>query len=145
MMINIRSVFEQTGLTQTFDISLPKTDMTIGNLIDVDFAGDIKVTAVALNRAGIITLSLTVNYGVNEVCDRCCREFLRIYEHTRVLTVVKHIYSDEDLDDYIESPDGNIDITDCTAAEIILERPAKILCSIDCGGIPGYEFKADDD
>ncbi|MDR0946858.1 MAG: hypothetical protein LBM87_03805 [Ruminococcus sp.] len=141
MNINIRSVFEQTGLTQTFDISLPKTDMIIGNLTDVDFADDIKVTAVAQNHAGIITLSVSINYGVNEVCDRCCTPFVRQYQHDKLFTVVKHIYSTDDLDDYIESPDGDLDITDITAAEIILERPAKILCNADCTGVPGFEVE----
>ena len=123
MLFELKSVFLADGESSEIRYELDITDIDIDGIFP--FTSPVSVTATAVNRASLVTLTLD---------DRCGTELSgterKLFEHRLVQTLV-----DETNDDYIETPDFTLELDEVVISDIILHYPQKFLCSEDCKGL----------
>ena len=132
MLLDLRKVFltedEMLDFSYEFDLS------------NMEFNGSkplntpVRVSAKAVNRAGVVNLAISAMFDYTAPCDRCGEETITSFDygfdHTLVLSL-----EGENEGDYIETPDYNLDLDELVTSDILLELPWKHLCSDDCKGI----------
>lgn len=132
MLLELKSVFLNDGEKKEFHYELPISDIDLDGIFP--FTSPADVTATAVNRAGMVTLTLRISYGYDRPCDRCgamCGGvFSGVYEHRLVREL-----AGEDNDDYIETPDFTLEFDDIVISDVILSYPQKFLCRDDCRGL----------
>ena len=132
MLFELKSVFLADGESSEIRYELDITDIDIDGIFP--FTSPVSVTATAVNRASLVTLTLDCEYGFCRPCDRCGAELSgtehKRFEHRLVQTLV-----DETNDDYIETPDFTLELDAVVISDIILHYPQKFLCSEDCKGL----------
>ena len=132
MLFELKSVFLADGGSSEIRYEPDITDIDIDGIFP--FTTPIAVTATAVNRASLVTLTLDCEYGYCRPCDRCGVELRgterRRFTHRLVQTLV-----DETNDDYIETPDFTLELDEVVISDIILNYPQKFLCSEDCRGL----------
>ncbi len=98
----------------------------------------VKVEATVSGRAGLLYLTLSAEYDLVYLCDRCNAEVVR-HEHQ----VFRHLIQDGYLDstaagdeDVVQpNPDGKLPIDDLLWEDIMLAIPTHKLCREDCRGL----------
>ena len=132
MLFELKTVFLNEGETKQLCYELSIADIDIDGVFP--FKSPVSVTAVARNRASLVTLTLRCRYSYTRFCDRCGEEFTRqedkSFEHKLAQTVI-----DEGNDDYIETPDFTLELDDAVISDILLNLPHKNLCRSDCRGL----------
>ena len=132
MLFELKSVFLADGESSEIRYELDITDIDIDGIFP--FTSPVSVTATAVNRVSLVTLTLDCEYGFCRPCDRCGAELSgtehKRFEHRLVQTLV-----DETNDDYIETPDFTLELDEVVISDIILHYPQKFLCSEDCKGL----------
>lgn len=131
MVINLKKVFNISGETQSFDVTVPQSDIT--DIHCYDFATPIHIKGEAFNRAGIVKIKFTTEFTLNLICDRCLKELERSYvydfEHI-VVTSLNH-----DNDEYIVAKNESIDLKEIAVSDLLLQLPTKMLCDDNCKGL----------
>ncbi|MEM1484987.1 DUF177 domain-containing protein [Oscillospiraceae bacterium PP1C4] len=98
------------------------------------FAGPVEITGQAENRSGIVSVSYAANFVLDVVCDRCLTPLTRPccmkFSHIMVLSLNR-----EDNDEFIVIPDGQLDLAELAASDILLEFPTVIVCDKGCKGL----------
>lgn len=132
MLLELKSVFLNDGEKKEFHYKLPISQIDIDGIFP--FTSSAEVSATAVNRAGMVTLTLRVVYGYDRPCDRCGvmsgGVYTGLYEHRLVQQL-----ADDGNDDYIETPDFTLELDDILLSDIILSYPQKFLCREDCKGL----------
>lgn len=132
MLFELKSVF----LNEDHELKL-HYELDIAS-IDIDgvfpFTSPVSVTAVARNRASLVTLTLDCAYDYSRSCDRCGEPFTRreqkLFTHRLAQTL-----ADEGNDDYIETPDFTVELDEVVISDILLDLSQKNLCREDCRGL----------
>ncbi len=132
MVLDLKSVFANVGKEITVDYSL---DMS-----DTDFSGGfplktpVKVNGKVFNRAGVVELSLLMNYTFDAPCDRCGTDTVR--NHSIELNkMLATSIEGEESDTIITVPDMSLDVDELVFTEVFLSLPTKHLCIETCKGI----------
>lgn len=132
MLFELKSVFLNDGSEQRLDYELNMSDVEIDGVFP--FTSPVSVTAVARNRASLVTLTLECGYDYSRCCDRCGEPFTRreivTFSHRLAQTL-----ADEGNDDYIETPDFTVELDEIIFSDILLNLPQKNLCKEDCKGL----------
>ena len=134
MLFELKSVFLNDGETKEVSYQLDMKDTEIDGIFP--FTSPVSVTAVAQNRASLVTLSLRCEYDYCRPCDRCMEDVrgteVRQFTHPLVQELV-----DETNDDYIETPDFTLELDEVVRTDLILAYPQKFFCSRgeDCRGL----------
>ncbi|MDD5924325.1 MAG: DUF177 domain-containing protein [Clostridia bacterium] len=132
MLLNLRDVFVSQNSKIQVDYLLDLSDLSINGAYPL--ALPVQVHAMAENRAGLVRLYLDVSFVYHGCCDRCGDEFERSiknhFEHILVLTL-----SGDSDDEYIETPDYELELDELVTADVILDMPSKFLCKDDCKGL----------
>ena len=68
MLLELKSVFLNDGEKKEFHYELPISDIDLDGIFP--FTSPADVTATAVNRAGMVTLTLRISYGYDRPCDR---------------------------------------------------------------------------
>ncbi len=72
--------------------------------------------------------------GVYEThCARCARSLTKDFSVTSVYGVSKKLTTDSE--EYVEAPDGILDVYELIQTVFYLELPTKVLCKEDCKGL----------
>lgn len=131
MVLNLSEVLV-TDAVIPFDFSLDLSDLDFYSIHPL--SKPCKVSGEVSSRAGIVTLSLKVDYTYLAPCDRCAVETERDYSVSVERTLVKELF---DLDDerYILIDGDELDVGELARTEVILSVPGKFLCSDGCKGI----------
>lgn len=98
----------------------------------------VKVEAVAANRAGLLRVTITAEYELTYICDRCAAEVnrheKRVFEHP-----IRGEFSESDMtgdeDTVNTDADGKLPIDDLLWEDIMLAMPSPIYCREDCRGL----------
>jgi len=98
------------------------------------FTQPVPVRAAAENHAGVVTLSLSVDFTLRVPCDRCLTLFDRSYSLRPQHTVVREL-NGEDTGEYVVCPDGVVDVDELVTTDVVLELPMVMLCREDCKGL----------
>jgi uncharacterized protein len=130
-------------LTQVFDIEGNEAEVNFPlDLSDCDIDGfhpfdhPVTVSAKAVNRAGIVTLSYSITSAIHLRCDRCLTIFPYHLDISGKQVLVRKIYGEDSLnEDYLEVAEGSLDVSELARDEIFLHLPSKVLCKDDCKGI----------
>ena len=131
MVLDLKSVFANAGKEILIDYAL---DMS-----DTDYSGGyplktpVSVKGKVFNRAGVVEISLNMNYDFDAPCDRCGTPTVRNYgvEFNRMLATS---IEGEDSDTIITVPDMTLDVDELVFTEVFLSLPRKHLCSETCKG-----------
>ncbi|MBQ3970141.1 MAG: DUF177 domain-containing protein [Clostridia bacterium] len=132
MLLNLKKVFltEDEKLNADYELDLHELDFNGTH----PFLTPVKVSANAVNRAGVVNLAVTAAFDYTAPCDRCGEEtitsFCRSFNHTLVQSLVG-----ENEGEYIETPDFMLELDEAVTTDILLDLPSKHLCKEDCRGL----------
>ena len=132
MLFELKSVFLNEGLEQQLSYGLDISEIDMDGVFP--FTSPVAVTAIARNRAGLVTLTLQCSYDYTRSCDRCGEPFTRRENKTFVDDLAQTLV-DEGNDDYIETPDFTVELDEVVITDILLNLPQKNLCKEDCKGL----------
>lgn len=132
MLLELKKVFldEKECVRAEYDLDLHDFDF---NGIK-PFRAPVKVKAKVENKAGVVGISITVDFEYTAPCDRCGEETITAFGYSFEHTLVQCLSGEND-GDYIETPDFQLDLDELVTSDIILELPSKHLCKDDCRGM----------
>ncbi|HZJ78113.1 MAG TPA: DUF177 domain-containing protein [Clostridia bacterium] len=132
MIIKLEPVFNNIGFEKSFDYELAFSEDLWNE--DDPFTTPVKVKGSIKNRAGVVELRALVVADTQQICDRCAANFSK-----RLEIPVEHVLvtqlNNEDNDEFIVIEDMRFNLDSLIREDILLELPAKVLCSEDCKGI----------
>ena len=132
MLFELKSVFLSDGEEKRLNYELDMSSIDVGGVFP--FTSPVAVSAVARNRASLVTLTVGCGYDYTAACDRCGEVFTRReqkeFPHRLAQTLI-----DEGNDDYIETPDFTVELDEIVISDILLNLPQKRLCKEDCKGL----------
>ncbi|MCD7742574.1 MAG: DUF177 domain-containing protein [Ruminococcus sp.] len=136
MILQLRQLFELEGYSFDINESIPLDELNESQPYQA-FASPVEISGKASNRAGIVTLNITVNAVMSHVCDRCLEAFDRQYSYDFSHTLTRALANeqDEDNDEYVVCPNNTLDISELALSDLLLALPTKILCKEDCEGL----------
>lgn len=132
MLLQLKDVFLNDGRRLSVDYSLPLSELELNG--DYPFKSPVEVCAEAVNRAGLVELSVKTVFDYTTRCDRCFEEIVKHMHFTFKHRLAVELIDDEN-DDYIETPDYNLELDQLVESDIILNLPGKMLCKDDCRGL----------
>ncbi len=126
---------EKTEIPFAFELS--KEDMTTDEAV---FCGPAEVSGrvylEADGRVGaenLIFLEIGVKGAYNAVCARCADDVTKTFNIDTKFGVAKSI--SETSTDYVEAPEGTLNLTEIARTVFFLELPTRILCKDNCKGL----------
>ena len=128
MVFNIAPVFAIEGKKIKIDYIIPGSDTD-----ELPRTSDVVVSGFIENKTGIVTLEIDCSYTLTALCDRCAEEFSRDVSQHFTHLLVKELENEDD--DFIEVPTGELDLDELIREDIILDLPYVFLCSEDCKGL----------
>lgn len=135
MILQLKQIFEDRKQSLDIDVSIPAEEL-YGSFPYDTFAAPVSVKGRVTNRAGLVTLDMTVTALLDQECDRCLkaieREYVYSFSHTLVTSLEN---SDDDDGDHVVCPDNTLDIGELALTDLKLSMPTKILCKEDCLGL----------
>lgn len=132
MILDLKKLFITENYTLPIDYSV--------DLSDVEYMGEyplkkpVTVTGKVTNRAGLVTLSISMVYVFSAPCDRCGLPTETEYEVTLEKSLAPEI-AGTDNDDIILVEDLKLDLDELVYTEVVISLPMKHLCQADCKGI----------
>ena len=118
MLFELKSVFLSDGEEKRLNYELDMSSIDVGGVFP--FTSPVAVSAVARNRASLVTLTVGCGYDYTAACDRCGEV----------------IWTDDSYgDEYIETPDFTVELDEIVISDILLNLPQKRLCKEDCKGL----------
>ena len=131
MTFQLKQLFHREGDTLPVDYEIPP--QALSQIRGYRFDQPVHVTGTFRNRAGIVTLDLTVDCVLTAECDRCLELFVRPYSFSFTHTVVLSV--NRDNDEYIVAQDAQLDVDEVAVTDLLLQLPTKLLCREDCKGL----------
>lgn len=131
MVVDIRQVFNTTGLSKEFNYFIPCSMFPENDSFKIN--GNVLVSGCFYNRADVVHMDYSVKFTLNIVCDRCLKEMKRDYSFEFKRIVVKTINSDND--EYIIAENDKLDVDKIAISDLILSVPTKLLCREGCLGL----------
>ena len=126
MKLDLTDLFDNPGISQDFDTKMDLSDVKRwGNPI---FGSLVSVKGHVENRSGIVSIKYAVDFMLQAVCDRCLTDISR-QEH-----MVSSLNREDD-GEFIVIPDGQLDLAELTASDILLELPTAMVCDQGCKGL----------
>ena len=132
MLLELKKVFltEDENLNAEYELDLHELDFNGTRPLKTP----VRVSANAVNRAGVVNLAVTAKFGYTAPCDRCGEETITPFCYGFNHTLVQSL-AGENEGDYIETPDFTLDLDELVTTDILLELPLKHLCREDCKGL----------
>lgn len=111
--------------TESMDLFFPEP---------VNVSGRVYEKARGKNNAeSYVELEFSIKGFFETHCARCSCDLKREFCFDRVYGISKKLINDSD--EYIEVPDGLLDIEELAESVFYLELPTKVLCKDDCKGL----------
>ncbi len=132
MLLSLKDIFVNDGMKAHHQYSLSMSDIELHGLYP--FTGLVEVCADIVNKTGLVTLDIDVQFDYCAPCDRCFTDVTTHYnEHYshRLTESLEGDYNDE----YIETTDYKLDLSELVISDILLSLPSKYLCKGDCQGL----------
>lgn len=132
MLLQLKEVFQIDGTKLQLDYSLPMQEIELNG--DYPFKSPVQLDVTAVNRAGLVDLIVKSEFDYTTHCDRCFDDMTKHLSFTFNHRLAVDL-NDEENDDYIETPDYQLDLDELAISDILLELPSKWLCKEDCKGL----------
>jgi len=133
MKIDLSTVLNTEAERLSFEGNLDFSDRDIPGGVR-PFKSPVSVWGEVKNIAGTIMLNMNISADLSCECDRCLKPFTRRMELSFEADLVTEIH-DETCDDLILIEENKLDIEALAYEHILLEIPAKHLCSLECKGL----------
>lgn len=131
MIINLKQLFNIVG--ESKDINYDISADELSDIRACEFRAPVEVRGRIFNRAGVVHLNYSVEASLLIPCDRCLKEFIRVYNFAFEHIIVPSISGDND--DYIVADGESIDLNEIAVTDLLLQLPTKNLCDEDCKGL----------
>ena len=132
MLLQLKEIFQNDGHRLQLDYSLPMQEIELNG--DFPFKSPVQLDVTAVNRAGLVDLIVKAEFDYVTHCDRCFDDITKHLSFTFNHRLAVDL-NDEENDDYIETPDYQLDLDELAISDILLELPSKWLCKEDCKGL----------
>lgn len=132
MIINIKDVFNVTGMRKNFEYQISADEL--GYINGYEFTSPVSVKGYIFNRADIITAHFSTEFTLSFTCNRCLKELERNYSYEFERIIVKSL-SNSDNDEYIVAENDCVDFNQVALSDLLLSLPSKMLCKDDCKGL----------
>lgn len=131
MKVQLKELFELVGQVKDIDYSIELSELE--EYDSYNFATPVRICGKAENRAGVVTLRYSAEFTLNQVCDRCLKEFTQgfNYQFEHILVRSTNTGSDE----FVVCGDNILDMNGLAISDLLLQLPTKILCREDCKGL----------
>ena len=131
MKINVKRLLNGEISTQSFEYEFPiayeETDYT--------FPEPARVRGEIRNAGGYIPFAATCDIKVNGVCARCLAPVSETVSVEISRVVATELTAEDEADEYLIAEDGQIEIGETVADELVLSLPSRLLCREDCKGL----------
>ena len=108
--------------------------------MDLAFENEARVTGKAYEKAhgkgkaeSYVELTFTIDAESGTHCARCAKDMTIALHMEHTYGVTKKLEGDSD--EFIEAPQGQIDVYELAETAFYLELPTKVLCKEDCKGL----------
>lgn len=132
MLLSLKDIFVNDGMKTEHHYTLSLSDIEFDGIYP--FTSPVDIHAVVQNKTGLVTLDIDVEYDYSRPCDRCyvdvSSHLAQRFSH-RLVEALEGDYNDE----YIETTDYKLDLSELVTADILLSLPSKYLCKGDCQGL----------
>jgi uncharacterized protein len=132
MLLSLKDIFVNDGMKADHNFTESMSDIEIDGIYP--FTSPVTVSATIVNKTGLVTLDVDVEYDYSRPCDRCYVDvdshFDQHFSH-RLVESLEGDYNDE----YIEVNDYMLDLSELVISDILLSLPSKYLCKGDCQGL----------
>ena len=132
MKLDLNRVLEQLGEADVVTADVDLT--TVKHAGKPLFTAPVRVTAKAVNRAGVVTLDCTYRFTLETLCDRCLTPLELPVDRTVSHTVVRTVNGEDD-ETFLVAKDGIVELSELATNDILPELPQRILCREDCKGL----------
>ncbi len=120
-----------------FDFTLPKEECEVEDIVldsPVRVVGRVYEKAAAKNDAECyIRIELRVFCEYKTHCARCAKDLSKTFDINAEYSVAKKV--NEESTDYVEAPDGILDVGELARTVFLLSLPSRVLCKEDCQGL----------
>ena len=130
--LDLNRVLEQLGEADVVTADVDLT--TVKHAGKPLFTVPVRVTAKAVNRAGVVTLDCTYRFTLETLCDRCLTPLELPVDRTVSHTVVRTVNREDD-ETFLVAKDGIVELSELATNDILPELPQRILCREDCKGL----------
>ncbi len=131
MHIHVRDLLaEETGHNRTFAIE-GEQPKTLSLVLTQPVNGEVTVTKLGDKQ---LTVNGRIATQLQLECHRCLRSYTSDVEAD-----FEQIYAVSPSEDELPITDEQIDLAPLIEQELVLRQPIKLLCQVDCVGIPGAE------
>ena len=130
MVLDLKRIFSGLESERAFAYSPDMSGLEIDGL----FPLPVSLSGRVVSRSGLISLDYEVSFLFRTACFRCAEAFEEEYRfsfHHLLVTAL----DGEDEDGYIVVENEVLDLDEVAYTDILLELPAKYLCTPDCKGI----------
>jgi uncharacterized protein len=132
VILDLKKLFITENYTLPIDYSVDFSELEY--MGEYPLKKPVTIKGKVTNRAGLVTLTLSMVYVFSAPCDRCGLPTETEYEVTLEKSLAPEI-AGEDNDEIILVEDLKLDLDELVYTEIIISLPMKHLCRADCKGI----------
>lgn len=132
MLLELKQIFQNEGLSLDIDFELDWSGLEING--EYPFKKPARVKGKVCNRTGLVNMVINVTFVYNAPCDRCGVQTADSYNMKFSHKLVTSLEG-EDEGDYIVLRNYGLEIDELVVSDVLLELPAKHLCSENCKGL----------
>lgn len=97
-------------------------------------SGTVEAKGEIRNFSGYIVLNAEVSLKAQVICARCGNSFDTVFSFNTKQKLTDKL-ENKDNDEFILIENGRFDVSEYVRSSMLLEKPAKFLCSEDCKGL----------
>lgn len=136
-VVDVTKIYNGTASEINLDFDL---DIEEGSTGEYEFEKAPHVTAEIFEKArgrdeneSYVALSIEVTGDYTSLCARCAKEVAKHLCINAEYGVTRHL--SDDSDEYVEAPEGLLDVGELARTLFYLELPQRVLCNDECKGL----------
>lgn len=132
MLLSLKDIFVNDGMKSDYNYTESLSDIELYGVYP--FKSPVSVNATIVNKTGLVTLDIDAEFLYSRPCDRCYVDVdtkMKLHFTHRLVESLEGDYNDE----YIETTDYKLDLSELVTTDILLSLPSKYLCKGDCQGL----------
>lgn len=134
MFIDLKKYLYSENLSEKIKYSFKIEDFDLSGINP--FVSPIEVEADLEGKNGSLMVDLDVSYEMCAPCDRCAEIIRTIRKLSESHVIVMELSDSEDADSrFILAESENFNLDELVYSDVVLDLPAKYLCSEDCRGL----------
>ena len=132
MRLNLNDIVERPGARKAFQFSLDLQDMSFLQICQLN--GPFPVEGEAVNAAGALGLTGTIQVSMVCICDRCMQT-IPVEKALPVTAYLTEAATEEENPDLFLLENGEVDLDDVFTTAFVLHLDSKVICRDDCQGL----------